>query len=209
MAAIPDEAVELPALLQQVRAGVPEAADRLLSRYRAFLHQVIQIQLEAQIRQRVDVSDVVQETQLEAARRLGEYLRQEPFPFRIWLRQLAQDQIRKARRAHLQTHRRTVAREVPLPERSSLLLARQLLAGGSSPSQHFARQEQARHLQQALAQLPDPDREIILMRTYEKLSFEEIGAILAIEPGAANMRHTWALLRLGKIWRENDPSGES
>jgi RNA polymerase sigma-70 factor (ECF subfamily) len=200
---IPDNSVEIQSLLEQVRAGKLGAIDQLFTCYRAYLHQVIQMRLDAQVRQRVDVSDVIQETQLEANRRLTDYLEREPVSFRVWLRQIAHDRILKARRGHAETARRAVTREVPLPERSSLQLAEQLLAGGSTPSQQIAKREQARGVRQALTQLPDTDREIVLMRTYEKLSYDEIGYVLGIEPAAANMRHVRALMRLGKILRES------
>lgn len=203
MEEVSDNSVEIQSLLEQVRTGKPGAVDRLFACYRAYLHQVIQMRLDAQVRQRVDVSDVVQETQLEANRRLPDYLEREPVSFRVWLRQIALDLMLKARRSHAETSRRAVTREVPLPERSSLKLAEQLLAGGSTPSQHIAKREQARRVRQALAQLPDTDREIVLMRTYEKLSYDEIGYVLGIEPAAANMRHVRALMRLGTILRES------
>jgi RNA polymerase sigma-70 factor (ECF subfamily) len=54
-------------------------------------------------------------------------------------------------------------------------------------------------VQQAVALLPQLDREILLMRTFEGLSFEEVGYVLEIEPAAARKRHGRALLRLHKL----------
>src|SRR6516164_7264469 len=51
--------------------------------------------------------------------------------------------------------RRSVAREVALPDQSSRLLAHQLVASGSTPSQQLARRELARQVRQALAQMND------------------------------------------------------
>jgi RNA polymerase sigma-70 factor (ECF subfamily) len=80
-----------------------------------------------------------------------------------------------------------------------LLLAQQLLAPGSTPSQRLDRREMARRVRQALAQLPESDREILLMRAYEGLSNQEVGYLLEIDPDAASKRHGRALLRLHKI----------
>jgi DNA-directed RNA polymerase specialized sigma24 family protein len=49
----------------------------------------------------VDPSDVVQETQLEAMRRLEDYLKREPLPFRLWLHKTAQKRLWLLRREHL------------------------------------------------------------------------------------------------------------
>jgi RNA polymerase sigma-70 factor (ECF subfamily) len=89
-----------------------------------------------------------------------------------------------------------------LPERSSLVLARQLLARGSTPSERLNQEELVRRVRQAVSQLPEMDREVLLMRTFEGLSFEEVAWMLKIDPAAARKRHGRALLRLGKILSE-------
>src|SRR5207302_686035 len=119
-----------------------------------------------------------QEAQIEAVRRFDDYLTQAPMPFRLWLRQLAQDRLLMLYRRHVQAARRAVAREVVLPEQSSVLLAQQLCAAGSTPSQKLSQQELARRVRHAVAQLPDAVREVLLMRTFEGLSFEEVGQLL-------------------------------
>jgi RNA polymerase sigma-70 factor (ECF subfamily) len=136
----PDSA-ETQHLLEEVRTGDAEALNRLFVRHRPYLSQLIQLRLDPKLRQRVDPSDVVQEAQLEATRRMDDYLRQPAMPFRLWLRQIAQDRMLMMRRFHLGAARRAVEREVALPERSSLLLARELLARGSTPSQRLDQQE--------------------------------------------------------------------
>ena len=198
-----DNSLETQKLLKQVRSGDTEALSRIFALYRTYLRKVIEMRMDARLQKRVDASDIVQETQLEAARRLADYLEKEPVPFRLWLRQIALDRLSNARQRHIGTARRTASREVSLPERSSLLLAEQLLAGGSTPSQHVAKQEQVRHVREVLAKLPEADREILLMRNLEKLSYKEIGCVMGIDTDAAKMRHVRALQRLSEIMRDN------
>src|SRR5438046_1536413 len=81
------------------------------------------------MRARVDRSDVVQAAQLEASRRLESYSRRPEMPFRLWLWQIAYDRLLMLRRRHIDAARRTVARDLPLPDRSSVVLAQQLLSG--------------------------------------------------------------------------------
>ena len=186
-------------LLQQVRAGAREALGQLLEQHRPYLHQLVELRLDPKLRPRVDPSDVVQEAQIEAVRRLDAYLEQAPMPFRLWLRQLAHDRLVMMRRRHLKAARRSVGQEERLPEQSSMLLAQRLLAGGSTPSQQLDRQELALRVRRAVAQLGDADREVLLMRTFEGLSFEEVSYLLEIDAAAARKRHGRALLRLHKI----------
>src|SRR5262245_44816915 len=126
-------------LLRLAHAGDQRAFAQLFARYEPFLHQVIALRLDPKLRPRVDPSDVIQETQLEVFRRLGDFLERQPMPFRVWLRQTACERLLKLRERHLEAARRSVRREVPLPERSSVLLARQVLAAGSTPSRQLAR----------------------------------------------------------------------
>jgi RNA polymerase sigma-70 factor, ECF subfamily len=194
----PDSA-ETEALLRQAQAGDPRAFEQLLARHRPFLRGLVALRLDPKLRRRVDPSDVVQEAELEAFRRLTDYLERRPMPFRVWLRKTACERLLKLRAYHVGAAQRTVEREVPLPERSSLLLARRLLGGGSTPSQRFSRREAARLVNEALARLAEADREILLMREFEGLSYEEAGCALDVEPAAARKRYGRALLRLQKL----------
>jgi RNA polymerase sigma-70 factor (ECF subfamily) len=196
-AALDDE--ETRRLLHQVRAGDRGALDRLLEGYRAYLRASVELRLDKGMRARLDPSDVVQEAQLEAARRIDDYLRREPMPFHLWLRQTAYQNLLRLRRQHVEADCRTVTRELPLPDGSSALLARQLVGGGPTPSEQAGEQELARRLRQAVAELPETDREILLMRNFEGLSNQEVAQVLGLEPATASRRYGRAILRLRKV----------
>ncbi len=113
----------------------------------------VALRLDRRLLGRIDVSDVVQETYLEAFRRRADYLRQPGVPFAVWLRWLARERVLQAHRQHLFADKRAVGREVaPLPVESSALVARALLARGPSPSQALTAAELAEQLRQALEQ---------------------------------------------------------
>jgi RNA polymerase sigma-70 factor (ECF subfamily) len=186
-------------LLQRIRAGDRQAFEQLFSQHQTYLCRLVELRLGHGLGSRVGAEDIVQEAYLEALHRLKAYLERPALPFRLWLRQIACDRILKARRQHLGTARRSVRREVPLPEHSSLALALQLLAGGSTPSERLAEQELACRLRQAVAQLSESDREIVTLRHFEGLSNQEVGTLLGIEPATASKRHGRAILRLHRI----------
>ena len=187
---------EIRGLLEEARAGDRRAFDQLLARHRAELRQFVELRMDPRMRGRVDASDVVQETQLEVYRRLEDFLDRRPMPFLVWLRKTAYERLLMARRHHVEAAQRAVGREVPLPDRSSMLLAQRLLPRGSTPSQRLGRRELARRVHQVLEQLPEADREILFMRNFEERSYPEIACILDIEPTAARKRHGRALIRL-------------
>jgi RNA polymerase sigma-70 factor (ECF subfamily) len=167
------DSAETQRLLGQVRAGEPGATDRLLARHRPFVYRLVELHLSPKLRARVDPSDVVQETQMEALRRLEQYLEHPSLPFRLWLRQLTWDRLLMLHRRHVKAARRTVDRELGLPEDSSIELAQRLLAGGSTPSQRLIREEFAQRVRQAVSRLPEADREIVMLRNFEGLSNQE------------------------------------
>jgi RNA polymerase sigma-70 factor (ECF subfamily) len=194
-----ENSAETDRLLQQIRGGEQVAIDRLFARHRPELRRLVQLRLDPKLRPRLDPSDVVQEAQMEALRRLDHYLHEPPMPFRLWLRQLTYDRLLMVRRQHVRAERRTVERDVALPDRSSLLLAQQLLARGSSPSEQFAKRELTRRVNRAIAELAESDREILLMRNFEGLTNREVSQLLDISLAAASQRYGRALLRLRKI----------
>jgi RNA polymerase sigma-70 factor (ECF subfamily) len=199
---MPDPA-ETRRLLGKARAGDREAVEELFTRHRPYLRRLVEVRLDLQLRPRVDASDVVQEAQLEAARRLECYLQEPALPFHLWLRQLTYERLLMLRRFHLGAARRSLVREVALPERSAVLFARQLLAAGSTPSQRLDREELASRVRRAVAKLPAIDREVLVMRTFEELSYEEVAVLLGVDPAAARKRHGRALLRLHKALSED------
>jgi RNA polymerase sigma-70 factor (ECF subfamily) len=193
------DSAEVLALLSQARAGDRYAFDRLFALYEGQLRRFVDLRLDPKLRPRVNASDVVQEAHLEALRRLADFLEKPSLPFKLWLRQITLDRLLMMRRRHVGAARRSLAREAALPDGSSCALARQLIAVGSTPSQQLGREELAGRVREAVAQLAEADREIILMRTFESLAFEDIAHLLGVEAAAARKRHGRALLRLHKI----------
>jgi RNA polymerase sigma-70 factor (ECF subfamily) len=193
------DSAEVLALLGQAKAGEKYAFDRLFALCEGQLRRFVDLRLDPKLRPRVDASDVVQEAHLEAVRRLDDFLENPTLPFKLWLRQITLDRLLMMRRRHVGAARRSLAREAALPDGSSCALAWQLVAAHSTPSQQAGREELARRVREAVARLAEADREIILMRTFESLSFEEIAQLIGVEAAAARKRHGRALLRLHKI----------
>ena len=200
-------------LLQQARQGEPAAVDRLLDRHRGPLRRMIGLRLDPALVQRLDASDVVQDVLLEASRRLHDYLNQPVMPFHLWLRHIAKDHIIDAHRRHHQTQKRGVDREQPMhrpawADQSSLDLAAQLLDKDLTPASAAIQQEMQRRLRQAVTQLDEDDREVILMRHYEMLANQEIASSLGLTEAAASMRYLRAVRKLRDLLADPPSSGE-
>jgi len=198
---------ETHALLEQARSGDRRSIDRLFGLHSAYLRRVVVLRLDQRVLRRLDPSDILQETQLEALRRLPDYLDRRPMPFRLWLRKTAHERLLVAHRQHVGAARRSVGREVPLPDRSSLDLARRLLAAGPAPGQEMDRRDLARRVRRAMGVLSEADREVVLMRAFEGLSNQEVAVVLGIDPGTASKRHGRALLRLHRLLTADGMTG--
>jgi RNA polymerase sigma-70 factor, ECF subfamily len=183
-------------LLDRAGDGDPAIVSELLARHRPAMRELVRMHLDSRLTARIDPSDVVQDAQLDIARRLRDFLDRRPMPFHVWARKTAYERLLDARRHHLGRAKRSVRRERPLPDRSSLLVARPLLSRGPSPSQTAAANEFGARVSRAVAGLPDEDREVLLMRHADGLPFPEAAVLLGITPAAARKRFGRALIRL-------------
>ena len=202
MVEVKPDSEETGHLLQRVESGDREAFEGLLSRHRDWLRRLVEMRGDSRLQGRVDPSDVVQETQLETYRRIGGYLERRPMPFRLWLRKTLQQRLRMIERRHVEATRRSVMREVRQPDSTSVSNLSGLAGVDPTPSQQFAKDERAVRVREALGKLEETDREILLMRTFESLSYGEISYVLEIEEAAARKRHGRALIRLHKLLAE-------
>ena len=172
-----------------------------MDRHRDARRKLGQHRMDRAIGRRVDASVVVQDVLLEASNRLGKYLAQPTLPFHLWLRQLARDRLIDMHRRHRKAQRRSVDRERPLAARahsdqSSLDLAARLVDAELTPAAASIRRELQLRFHEAIEDLVEDDREILLMRHFEQLTNTEAAEALGLSPAAAGMRHLRALRRL-------------
>ncbi|MBI3465270.1 MAG: sigma-70 family RNA polymerase sigma factor, partial [Planctomycetes bacterium] len=143
-----------------------EKYGRALERFRQYLMLVARQQIDEQLRGKLDPSDVVQQTLLEAHRNRDQFRGQTEAELAAWLRQILAHSLADAIRA-LRRAKRDVTRERSLEaalDESSGKIEAWLVAEQSSPSQQAERHEQVIRLADALATLPDAQREALVLR---------------------------------------------
>ena len=196
------EELDTSQLLGFAASGDQSAAEQLLVRHEPRLRQMINLRLDDRLRARLDPSDVVQETLLEAHRRLPEYLKRRSVGFYPWLRNLAWQRLIDLHRHHVRSNMRSVRREnlnQAANDHSVRYLADKLQ---SSPSQHMLHEEVQQRVQDALQQLSEADRELLLLRHAEDLSVKEVADVLNVPQGTVKSRHFRALERLQRFLEE-------
>jgi RNA polymerase sigma-70 factor, ECF subfamily len=198
--------MEPDALLQQrAQAGDQDAWGELLSSQQERLLRIIGLRMEPRLRNRVDPADIIQETFLEATRRRQEFFERSGVPLFIWLRLLALQKLAEIHRHHVGAKSRSLNRE-KRPERmvshdTSAMIVAQLLGHTTTPSRIVAQAELEQRLRAALDQLDPLDREIIMLRNFEKLTNPEAAGILGLGLSTAGSRYVRAIRKLGEIMR--------
>ena len=169
--------VDPEVLLQEARAGDGATLGRLLELYRRYLALLARVQIGHRLQGKVDASDIVQETFLEAHRNFPRFRGTSEGELVRWLRQILAANLAMLMRRYLGTRARDVRLECQLAvelDESSRVLDRGLAAAQSTPSQQAARREQAVLLADALDRLPADYREVIILRHLEDLSFPDV-----------------------------------
>jgi RNA polymerase sigma-70 factor, ECF subfamily len=157
-----------------------------LGRFRDYLLLLARAQLGGRLRDKLDPSDLVQQTLLEAHEKLEQFRGCTDAEMAAWLRRMLgwslADAIRTLGRA-----KRDVARERSLEaarEQPSSALEACLAAEQSSPSQQAVRHEEESRLTEGLAGLPETQRDALVLRHLKGWSLAQISQHLGRSPAA-------------------------
>jgi RNA polymerase sigma-70 factor (ECF subfamily) len=193
---------ETDRLFAAARQGSGSCLGKLLTLYTNYLKLLVTAQLDNRLRVRVSPSDIVQDAFFEAHRDFHQFRGQSTAEFVAWLRKIVVNNILRVVEQHVLAEKRDVRREVSLEEmgrrleRSTMRLETLLVHEGESPSGCATRHEHKLLLADALAELPDDYRDIIVLRHIEGLPFEEVAERMGRSSGAVRMLWLRALNKL-------------
>jgi RNA polymerase sigma-70 factor, ECF subfamily len=195
-------------LLDQSRAGDRRALGALLQHCRAYLLEIANAELPAELSVRVAPSDLVQETFTDALHAMGHFRGTTEAELRGWLRRSLLNNIADARRGHFGTQKRAADRQVSLHCHGEAGLSALGVADPiASPSSIFQKRESADQLLAAIDRLPAVYRLVIRLRHFEGLSLERVGEHLGRSPDAVRKLWFRGLEKLGKLV-ETEQRGE-
>jgi RNA polymerase sigma-70 factor (ECF subfamily) len=190
------------ALLKRARCGDRQAQNELFESCRPYVSLVARAQIESWLQSKVDHSDLVQQTLLEAHRGLNNFRGTTDGEWLAWLKRIVQHNAADFVRRYGTAGKRRVAREVSLDARAgddSEGRTRDPSDPGQTPSQIVLRREEELKISQAVSRLPEDYQEVIILRNLERLPFDEIAQRLGRSRPAVQMLWMRAIRKLQEI----------
>ena len=190
-------------LMARARAGETDALGELCSLYRNYLRMIVRTGMGPRLRERVEMSDVVQETLVEVVRQFPQFTGQNEIALVGWLRRLVAQKLADLGRYHSRAKRSGDAASVPLDagweagghpappgDGEGLRLLDMLALSQTSPSEAASRRELTVLLADAFSNLGEQEAEVLWLYHAEGLSFEAIAQRLGL--GRKAVRGLWA-----------------
>ena len=156
-----------------------------LQRFRPFLRALAEEQLYSGLRPKLDPSDLVQQTMLQAVESQSQFRGTTDAAKASWLRSILKNVMAGFGR-HFHRDRRNVSKEQAMGIGGSSQSGQGFEIAGdfSSPSQQLRQSEDRQKLQELMGHLTHDQQQALVMRYWHDLSLEEIGQKMNKSPDA-------------------------
>ena len=152
-------------LYEQAKRGAPEDLDAFYERCARKLLPLIRLRLGRTLRREMESRDILQSVLCKSFQRIDQV--DDPAAVIGWMARIAENEIRDQADYH-RRQKRDAALRVPIDDAATVPApVRQALS-------QVILTEQAKALEDALDELPEQARELIIMRKFEELTFPEI-----------------------------------
>ena len=153
-----------------------------LERFRPYLRILARVLVDPRLRSKLDASDVVQQTLMDAHKNRDQFRGGSEAEFQAWLRQMLVHDLADAVRA-LGRAKRDAALEVAIHD-SSRRLDAWVTVTQTSPGSRAAREEEAVRLAEAVARLPEDQRTAVELHHLLEHSLQETAGLMGKTPGS-------------------------
>ena len=175
------------ALVSELKAGSEEAFAQLIAQY----HQPLYSLIFRSLMDPADAADIVQEVFIKVFRNIRSF--HEDSSLRTWLYRIALREASNQRRWWSRHKRQEITMESPLradydDDDSDLSLGATLADTNGSPFDYASQHESRERIEDALRQIPEAFRNVVVLREIEGFAYEEISEILSINIGTVKSR---------------------
>jgi RNA polymerase sigma-70 factor (ECF subfamily) len=196
--------------LTAARLGEQSQLGVLLDVYRGYLLSIASDKLSQEVVAKAAPSDLVQETLLQASQAFGEFRGSTELELRAWLNQILARKVIDVHRYYRDFAKRDISREVSLSESFD---GNEKNFGAAvvdaSPSVSAGHSENAEILTDALSKLNEEQQRAVQLRSFEQLSFEEVGERMGRSADAARKLWTRAIQNLTLELQSQEPRSTS
>lgn len=182
-------------LIKKAKAGDEFALNALLERYVHRVLKIVRIRIGAKLRGRMESMDVVQQVMMRVIKSFKNFSVQNEGAFLHWISKLVQNEIRDLADHH-NASKRNAEKEIrpARGESEDRSVIAEIPADSIwRPSFQIKMKEDILLLEAGMDILSEEEKEVIVMRQYEELSFKEIGAKLDCSEDAARMKFVRAM----------------
>lgn len=209
--------------LQRLRNGDASGLNYLLTRYRKRLLLWIRYRLDRSLTRRLDPEDILQDVYLTALEKFSSLDCNDGEGFFQWILSMVENRMRDVRKHHLSSAKRTVRKEKYVepdelgesdPGRPD---QRPLSASPKTPSGILELENQLREFQEVITELPQLQRDAIMLVRIGGLAVAEAAKVLGLPPQSIYLGLVRGFMNIRKIIRrkkeqwpylaEKDPKG--
>jgi len=187
------EAMSDSGLVRQAQSGDAQALTLLFSRNEGIVRDRIRQRLSPAVRRKVADSDVLQETLMVAARRIGDFEYRGAGSFQAWLAAIAENAARKVVEHHVGAQKRDVRTEVSRDARAQTA---QYRGGLPSPSHVAMADETRQRVAEALGGMSEDHQAVIQLLQHRRVTVAEASELMGRSVNAVKKLHARALAEL-------------
>ena len=180
-------------LVELYENGNDNAFDELLQRHQSYVYSYILFLVKEEDK----ADDIFQETFTRAIIAIRSHKYQTTGKFSAWLIRIAHNLI-------IDTTRETESGKQITQEKFTPIILNDIRLSESGVEKNIIEQQKADQIRKMLDYLPDVQREVILLRFYEDLSFKEIAEKTGVSINISLGRMRYALINLRKMVQEHN-----
>lgn len=180
-------------LLSAARGGDSEATGQLLQWYANYLNILASSRMDRRLARRLNPSDIVQEAMMAAHRDFGDFRGKSQGELLCWLRTILIHTLHRSFDRHLKVEKRDIRREISIDAVSQKMddsvqgIVEVIPGKYDPPSAAMRRSESESAVNEHLAKLKPDYQQVIQLRIFQGLSFEETAKAMDRSNGAVRM----------------------
>ena len=190
-------------LIVNFKLGKEEAMNALFAKYQSKILRIVRFRLSGSLREKLKLQsmDIVQEVFMYAFKHLKDFEPQSEGHFVNWLSKKVQHYIYDRLNYVSREKRKAIGGEISIDqpptsgdENSHMQI--QIESNNTTPTQYIAKKEQELLIDSMLDQLKEEEKELIIHRNLEELTFKEIGAMYNKSEDAVRKKYSRAFKKL-------------